>query len=411
LTAAAVASTLTVGSLALAACGGSSSDSSDSGEKTLVLFSSLPFQGASRVQSQDILNGQKLAIREAGGRVGDFKVKLASADNSTAQSAGWDPAATAANARKAAQDSSVIAYLGEQNGGATAISLPILNEAGLANVSPNSSVGLTTDEPGSQPGEPEKYYPTGKRTFIRIAPRDSTQGAALAQLMKESGCTAVYVLNDKEVFGGGLARNIVAAAPKVGVEVIGDDGIDKTEANFRSLAARVKDAGADCVVYSGITANGAVQLMKDLAAELPDAKLFASDGSAEAAFIDPAQGGMPAEVGSRVQLTFASVAPKDLPPAGRAFYDAFKRDYGKSDPAPYAIYGYEEAKLVLDAIERAGAKGDDRQAVLDQMLATKDRQSSLGTYDIDANGDTTLTTFGVYGIKDGKLVYIRPVKT
>jgi branched-chain amino acid transport system substrate-binding protein len=389
--------------LALAACGGSDEPS---GGGTLTLFSSLPLQGASRVQSEDILNGQRLALDQVNGRVGRWRIKLVSADNSTAQSGGWEPSATAANARKAAGDSDVVAYLGEQNSGATAISLPILNEAGLANISPNSAVGLTTNEPGAQPGEPDKYYVTGERTFIRIAPRDSTQGAALVALMQREGCKAAYVLNDKEVFGGGLARNVDLAAKRRGLKLLGDDAIDKTAPNYRSLAARIGSAGADCVAYAGITANNAVQLMKDLAAVLPAAKLFASDGAAEDAFVDPEQGGMPEEVGARVLLTFAGLAPKDYPPAGQEFFRLFKERYGKADPSPYAIYGYEEAALALEAIERAGEKASDRTEITRQLLATRDRESALGTYSIDENGDTTLTTYGVYAVRDGRLRYV-----
>ena len=148
---------------------------------------------------------------------------------------------TSANALKAAGDKSTIGYIGEFNSGATAVSLPILNEAGIAQVSPgNTAVGITSDDPGAEPGEPDKYYPTGVRTYARVLPKDTYQGAALAALAKEKGCASAFILNDKEVYGAGLAKNVELAAKNVGLEIKGDEGIDKNAANYRSLASKIK---------------------------------------------------------------------------------------------------------------------------------------------------------------------------
>src|SRR5205085_960294 len=163
-----------------------------------------------------------------------------------------------------------------------AISIPILNEAGVPQVSPaNTAVGLTSNAPGSSPGEPEKYYPSGQRTYTRIVPKDTIQGAALATLMKQEGCTKVEMTNDKEVYGAGLSKNIALSAKAIGLNIIANDAIDKNAPNYRSLASKAKAAGADCFVYSGITANNGVQLYKDFAAALPSAKLYGPDGVAE----------------------------------------------------------------------------------------------------------------------------------
>src|SRR6185437_4801922 len=138
-------------------------------------------------------------------------------------------------ARKAAQDKNTAVYLGEFNSGATAISLPILNEAGVPQISPaNTAVGLTSKEPGADTGEPDKYYPTGKRTYARIVPKDTIQGAALATLMKQDGCTKVAMTNDKQVYGAGLAKNIELAAKPQGLTIVSNDPIDKNAPNYRS---------------------------------------------------------------------------------------------------------------------------------------------------------------------------------
>src|SRR5690349_9169806 len=144
--------------LALAACGSSSkSASSSSGGKTVDVYSSLPLQGASTAQTGPMVNGMKLALEQAGSKAGQWTVAYTSLDDSTAAAGKWDPAQCAANARKVAQDSKAVFYMGEFNSGCSEVSVPILNQVGIAQVSPaNTYVGLTTNEPGSAPGEPQK---------------------------------------------------------------------------------------------------------------------------------------------------------------------------------------------------------------------------------------------------------------
>jgi branched-chain amino acid transport system substrate-binding protein len=389
--------------------GGGGGGDTGGGGKSLTVYSSLPLQGASRPQTTALVNGIKLALDQAGGKAGDFTVKYESLDDSTAQAGSWTPEATQANALKAAGDDSTGAYIGEFNSGASAVSIPILNEAGVPQVSPaNTAVGLTSDEPGANPGEPDKYYPAGTRTYVRIVPKDTIQGAAVATLMKQDGCTKVYMTNDKEVYGAGLAKNIQAAADSQGLDIVANDAIDKNAPNYRSLAAKAKGGGADCFVYSGITANNAVQLYKDFSAALPDAKLYGPDGVAESGFSDPKEGGIPADVASKVKVTVATLSPDEYPPEGQQFFDEFASKYGDDNPDPYAIYGYEAMRLVLDAIERSGT--GNKEDIVKALFDTKDRESVLGTYSIDENGDTTLTDYGVYTIDGGELKFDSTIK-
>jgi branched-chain amino acid transport system substrate-binding protein len=401
----------------MTACGGDDDDSgggssgSGGGGGAVNVYSSLPLQGASRPQTTAMVEGIKLALEQRGGKAGSTTVKYTSLDDSTAQAGTWTPEATQANARKVAQDDAAVAYIGEFNSGASAISIPLLNEVPIAQISPaNTAVGLTSDDPGADKGEPEKYYPSGTRHYLRIVPKDTIQGAALATLMKEDGCTKAYILNDKEVYGAGLARNVELAAKPQGLEIAGNEGIDPKAPNFRSQAATIKSAGADCFLFSGITANGAVQLYKDVAAAVPDAKLYGPDGVAESGFSDPAEGGIPGDVASRVKVTVATLSPDEYPPDGQKFFDDFEKKYGEKNPDPYAIYGYEAMDLVLDTCEKLGDKCSDKDSMIEALFNTKGRESVLGTYDIDENGDTTLTDYGVYSIKGGELAYDKTIK-
>jgi branched-chain amino acid transport system substrate-binding protein len=405
---------------AVAAVGCSSSSSSPAGSastsgNTVDIYSSLPMQGSSNVQTIPMVNGMKLALAQAGGKAGKFTVNFTALDDSTAAAGKWDPSQTAANARKVAADPKAVYYIGEFNSGASEISIPILNQGGIPQVSPaNTYVGLTTDLPGSAPGEPEKYYPTGKRTYLRIVPIDSIQGAADLLAMKRAGCTKVAVANDKEAYGAGLAQLIELEKAEYGVTVVSNTGIDPTASNFRTYAQTIKSEGADCFFFSGIVSNGAVQIVKDVNAALPTAKIFGPDGVCTSAWTQASQGGVPASIDPLMECT---VATQDLAsyPGGKEFLAAYKAKYGTADPDPYAIYGYEVMKLGLDTIASLGANGDNKADVLKALFAIKDRQSVIGTYGFDANGDTTLKSYGVYSAnKSGDLVFkqtLTPTKT
>ncbi len=395
-----------------AACGDEEGDDTgttgDGGGGTLTIYSSLPLQGDSRPQSEDVVNGMKLALEQKGGKAGDVTIKYVSLDDATASTGKWEPGQVSSNARKAVGDETAIAYLGEFNSGASAVSIPIVNEAGILQVSPsNTYVGLTRAE-GAEKGEPDKYYPTGERTFGRVVPADHIQAAAQVSYMKEQGCTNVYILNDKEVYGKGLADQVEKIAGEQGLEVLGNDGIDTKAANFRALASKVGGANADCFFFGGITQNKGVQVFKDVAAAAKDIKMFGPDGVAESAFTEKLGG-----IEKNVFITNPTLDPKFYPPAAQKFFEEFESKYGKK-PEPYAIYGFEAMSVALEAIEAAGdaaaATPEGRKAVVDAFFATKGRSGLLGTYDIDENGDTTLTDYGSYRVKDGKLVFDQVVK-
>ncbi|MBV9466249.1 MAG: branched-chain amino acid ABC transporter substrate-binding protein [Solirubrobacterales bacterium] len=412
---------LVVGSVvAIGACGSSSKSSSSGGGgggggKTVDVYSSLPLQGASTAQTDPMVNGIKLALSEAGNKAGQWTVNYQSLDDSTAAAGKWDPGQTAANARKAAADKKAVYYIGEFNSGASEVSIPILNQGGIAQVSPaNTYVGLTTNLPGSAPGEPQKYYPTGNRTYLRIVPIDSIQAAADLMAMKQAGCTKVAVANDKEAYGAGLATLLGLEKGFYGVTIASNTGIDPTAPNFRSYAATVKGQGADCFFFAGIVSNGAVQITKDVHAALPTAKIFGGDGVCTSSYTGASKGGVPAAIDPLLECT---VATQNLTsyPGGKTFLAAYKAKYGDANPDPYAIYGYEAMKLGLDTIASVGAQGNSPSAVLKALFATTNRSSVLGTYGFDKNGDTTLKSYGLYKVgSDGTPVFFKtltPTKT
>jgi branched-chain amino acid transport system substrate-binding protein len=400
----------------VAACGDDDDDGGGGGGtvsgNTLTIYSSLPLQGPTRPNSESTNNGAKLALQQRGGKVGNYTVQFKILDDATPQAGKWDPGKTQQNARQAVQDKTTIAYIGEFNSGASANSMPILNKAGILQVSPaNTAIGLTASEPKEalEAGEPDKYYPTGKRHYGRVVPKDNIQGAALATDMSEEGCTKVFIANDKEVYGLGLAKATEAAAGAAQLEIVANEGYDAKAANYRSLAAKIKESGADCFLGSIIVDNNGVQLFKDVAAGNAGIKMWGPDGVAESTFTDPKEGGIPDNIAGQTRVTVATLAPEEYPPEGKKFFEDYEKAYGE-EPEPYAIYGYEAMSVILDAIERAGEQGNDRQAVIDAFFQTKGKKSVLGTYDIDQNGDTSLTDYGAYTIEGGKLTFDKKIE-
>jgi branched-chain amino acid transport system substrate-binding protein len=398
----------------VAACGSSSKKGGGATSKisgtSLTIYSSLPEQGASGGQAKSIENGAKIALENKSGKVGKYSVTYKPLDDSLASTGAADEGKGAQDARTAVQDKSAIGYIGEYNSGISKVTIPILNKAGITQISPaNTYVGLTSDAPGHEPGEPDKYYPTGKRTYARVVPKDTIQSAAMLTAAKEDGCKSVHVFNSKTTYSAGLAKNIELVAPKLGgIKIEGNDAFDPKAANYRSLASGVK---ADCVIQTGEIEQNGVQVMKDVAAADKGVKLYGADGICLNASADPTKG-IPPDLAPQFKCTIATLDPKTFGPEGKKFFADYSKKYNEPHPDPYAIYGYEAMALLLDSIEKASSGGAlTRQAVTDAVFSTKDRDSVLGKYSIDQNGDTTLTDYGLYKIEGKNLAFDRVIKS
>ena len=190
-------------------------------------------------------------------------------------------------------------------------------------------------------------------------------------------------------------------AGKLGLQITGYEGIDPKAANFRSLAAKIRATGPDLVYFGGTTQTAAGQLAKDLVSSGVKAKLMLPDGCRENALIESAGKD---NLEGRTYVTFGGVPPSTLKGKGREFYEAYKKKFN-SEPEAYAVYGYEAAKVVLEAIARAEKK--DREAIRVAVASTRDFDGALGKWSFDANGDTSLKVMMVEEIKNGQF---SPVK-
>ena len=373
--------------------------------KKLTVYVSVPLRGASDVSGRAVVQGVRLALAQARHRVGKYRIVLDVLDDATIAQGEWDPGQTSANAVQAAADPTAIGYIGDLDSGASAVSIPILNQAGIPQISPRSTaVGLTSAGPGSAPGEPAKYYPAQVRTFARVAPSDAVQAAVQVALQQSLGCTKTFVLTDEEVDGEDLATSFGLAAQRAGLRVVATQQYDPRAASYRPLAATIASSGADCVLVSAISGSNAVPVTRQIGAALPKARIFSGAGVAQSTFVDPAKGGVPLALDSRLLITSPALGAHAYPAPGRAFLEEFGRLYGS--PQPDAILGYESMRLMLSAIGAAtdgGRKPARRAAVLRAIFRTHQRHSVLGTYSIDHNGDTTLRTYGVWRVVNGRL--------
>jgi branched-chain amino acid transport system substrate-binding protein len=395
---------------ALAGCGGSTSVDKIHGQR-LTIFESVPLKGASEPDGQAVLNGAQLALDQVGGRVGLYRIQVRVLDDAVATTGLWNPGQTEADARLAAEDKTAIGYIGDLDSGASAVSIPLLNREDIAQISPTSTaVGLTSDAPGSSPGEPEKYYPTGARTFARVIPNDLVGAAAEVTLQQQLGCTRTIVIDDDEVDGVEFATTFTAAAANAGLNVLSTQSYEPGAANYTSFAQSIASSTPDCVLLSALNASSAVLVTEALAAALPSARIFSSGSLAESAYTDPSLGGIPLSLDSRVMLTVAALGARAYPPAGRAFLHRYELKFGS--PPPDAIFGYEAMSLMLDAISRAtgdGRRAALRSTVVAALFDTRNRQSVLGTYSIDSAGDTSLREYGVWRVVDGRLSFWKAI--
>jgi len=396
---------LAAAATALGGCGGvGSAYVSDAAGSQLAIYSSLPLQGPEAEASQQIVDGEKLALADAGGRAGDFKVGYVSLDDANRTTGEWSPDVTASNAKTAADDTSTIAYLGDYDSGATAVSLPLINAAGILQLSPASPyVGLTSSLDAGQ-DEPERFYPTGRRTFARLQPGDRAQAAAQARLMQLLGVHSVYVLDDQNPFDMPLADIVAREAGRVGITVLNHESLGMAPGTtFTGEVEKISESHAQAVFLAGAAGAGAATLWRELHHAEPQLLLLGSSGLASEPFT--AHLGTAAD---ETYLTTPTLAPAQYPVEAQRVLGDYRRTFGEEGGAQ-ALYGYEAMTLVLDAIRAAGPHGNDRQMVIDSVLSTRNRDSVIGDYSIEADGESTISRYGVDRIQEGRPVFDRAI--
>jgi branched-chain amino acid transport system substrate-binding protein len=358
---------LAVAAIAVSACGGGGT-STGGDAKELTIGVNLPFTGASKDPSDDTFKAMELYLEQIGGKVGNYTIKLKKYDDATAAKGSWDDATCTKTAGETVSNVGEVAVMGTYNSGCAKLVAPILNQASdgpiLMVSHANTAVGLTKKW---DPGEPEKYFPTGKRNFARVVTSDDIQGPAGAQFAaKDLGVKKVFIVNDGETYGQGVAKAFEEEAKKQGITVIANVKWEKGDANYTALFGQAKAAGADAVYFGGIYDNNGGQLTKDKVAVLGDntaVKLLTPDGFVgydDFLALPEAQG---------AYMTLPGLSTDPLRAAGgapAAFLDAYKAKYGKDPVTGYAVYGVQALQVILAAIEASdGTRVGVRNAVFE----------------------------------------------
>jgi branched-chain amino acid transport system substrate-binding protein len=389
----------------VAGCGSSQRPGDRIHGHQLTIYFSGPMTGASAAGATAALHGAEMALDRVHARIGGYRIRLRTLNDATAPSGGWDPNQTTLDARLAAQDPTTVAYLGDFNSGASAISIPLLNRARILQVSPGSmAVGLTGTGPGAAPGEPEKYYPTGVRTFARVVPTDAGQARALVDAAQATGCSTTSVLEDDEVDGEDAALSFLLTAQSAGLRVVSVQAFQRGAADYAPLARNLTAAPPDCVLISAIDEASALRLTEQVARALPRAALFGIGDLADAAYVS----GLSPAAAARVIIVSPTLPASAYPAAGRSFLARYARRFGGAEP--WAIFGYQAMSLVLSAITRAtdhGHRSADRSKVRDELFSGRRIDGVLGSFKIDQAGDVSLRRFGIYRVKGGGLVLAR----
>jgi branched-chain amino acid transport system substrate-binding protein len=360
------------------------------------IISSVPMRGMT--VGQGMYNGADMAFAEVGYKAGKFTIEFIPKDDGDADGK-WQKDLEQKIAEDAVADLDVVVYMGTYNSGAAKVSIPITNAAGLAQVSAaNTWPGLT--QVGYLPGEPGIFYPTGKRTYFRTCPTDAMQGPAAALWMKELGAQNVYIVDDSDVYGKGVAGIVEKKANEIGLKVLARKSISGKVEELSKIAEVVKDIKKqkpDFIYYGGITPNGIIPFIKELRATGDKTKLMGPDGLLEEAYL--LQAGKDAE---GTYITSGGLPPSAMTGEGATFVAKYKAKYGV-EPDNYGIYSYEAAKVVIAALERVAKK--DRALIVDEIAKTQNYPGFFGIWKFDENGDTTQTSTAGNIVENGKFKF------
>jgi branched-chain amino acid transport system substrate-binding protein len=364
----------------------------------LLIASDLPLQGAGRAQTIQMTKAIAFVFAQAGWKSGNYTIAYQSCDDSTAQAGAWDSGTCSSNATSYAQDSSVVGVIGTFNSGCAEIEIPIENRAPagpLAMVSPaNTYVGLTHTGPGTAPGEPGKYYPTGKRSYARVVAADDYQGAADATLAQQLGVKKLFILNDKQAYGAGVASDLKNAATKLGIDVIQNEAWNAKATSYAALALAIKASGAQAVFLGGLICENGGELIKDIRAGPPNVTIIAPDG------FTPISADVQGSSGQAngMYVSVAGLPVTKLPAAGKAFVAAFDKTLGGAQIAPYSVYAAQAADVILQAI----AKSDGTRAgVSSELFKVSIPNGILGPIAFNQNGDVSADPVTIYKVVNG----------
>lgn len=340
-----------------------------------------PLSGPQSDLGAQLKNGAQLALNEY---QGEFKkmgmtLKLAPFDDQA------DPATGTSAARKIASDKSILALMGTLNSG---VAIPVseaLKASNVVMVSGANTANLVTDR--------------GLPNMNRIVARDGAQGPAAATfLVDQLKGKKFYIINSKDAYGAGLAKEVEKALKAKKVKVLANEGTEE-KSDFSGIIAKVKLMKPDAIFYGGTYNQGAV-IIKQLREAGVKVPVMGGDG------LD--SGELTKIVGAKNanDIYFTTVAaPLEALPASKAFAANFKKTFN-DEAQGFGATGYDATKVILQGILAAakanGGKVPNRKQV--ESAIRKGKFTGLLTGDVSFNsmGDRQKATMYVMEVQKGK---------
>ncbi|MGP3981385.1 branched-chain amino acid ABC transporter substrate-binding protein [Streptomyces sp. KR80] len=386
---------ITAGALTLTACGSrdDSSNGGGGGDKTTVVIGvDAPLTGSLSALGQGIKNSVDLAAKTANknNEVDGITFKVEALDDQAV------PASGQQNATKLVGNEDVVAAVGPLNSGVAQSMQSVFEKAGVALVSPaNTNPALSQGDAWAK-GDLSRPF----KTYFRTATTDVIQGRFAAQyLYKDAKKKKVFVIDDKQTYGAGLAAIFAQEFKRLGGKVVGTDHVTVKETDFSSVADKVKNSKAEAVYYGGQYPEGGLlsDQVKKAGAEIP---LFGGDGLYDPEFIKASgesnDGDLATSVGYPVeQLDSAGSFIKDYEAAG------YKDPY-----AAYGGYSYDAAWAIIQAVKAVAEENDgklpeDARAKVTEALNDVSFDGVTGKVAFDQYGDTTNKQMTVYEVTKG----------
>lgn len=368
------------------------------GRPSALIVMTVPLQGYFADHGVQAAQAAKLVLAKRDWNADDHRVGLQVCDEFLTGGEDSDPTRCARVARAVAPNSAVVGVIGPWSTTCANTMLPPLNRApGPPSVISvlASYVGLTRAGPGAARGDPARYYPTGRRNFVRVVPADDVQAAAGISYARRLGARRLFVLRDSSTYGRGIAEAVKASTELAQMDLAGGASWRATARDYRPLARRVRRAQADAVYLAGLVNNNGPRLIVDLRRVLgPDIRLLGPDGFSDPRYLTELAGSAAEEF----VFTIATLPSDKLPPEGRRFATEFERRFGAL-PCCISVATAQATEIFLDAI--ADSDGS-RAAVTRNVLQAEVTDGPLGTFRFDAAGDTTGNTIAVYRITGGR---------
>ena len=350
--------------------------------QTIKIGMGAPMTGDNAAFGQDISQGAKIAMTDAGQLQG-FSFELVAQDDGGTAEGG------AAVANKFVSDPTIVAIEGHIFSGATKAAIPIYEKAGLPMMSPSATNPDLTKQ--------------GSKVFNRLVFTDAFQGKSAAEYLYNTlKVTKLAVIHDGQAYGQGLAQVVNDTFTSLGGTVVAFQAITPGESDYSAVLADIASKKPEAIFYGGYVAEAVVMVNQMKQSGLQGVIFFGDDGTFGQDFLD--------RTGANGEGAYATSLIPAASDAKNKFDAAYKAAYG-TDPgklSPYSWTAYDAGAVLVKAIKDVAILGSDgslyvpRSALVAAVRGIKDYQGLAGVVSCDPTGECASSSPNFNIVKDGK---------